>query len=732
MGTKSKSKYLYFIAFVVCVYMFGLSVLSASDFIKNRSYLRTDAYFTSTDFKEGLVGYFGNIQALDNIYKDFSQKSVDEKVTYQELMLSKTVYDSNLRKKEFNINIKYNTLATENEGNKEVVNSIIETKNKELDQLKKENTKTLEDMKKEIAEYKTKDYETIKSALNEKSFIKYYIIRGKNNVIDTNIANVSDIDLYVKDNAMYSIKFPEQIIMNFAETYKKGYFIIPKNIDRNSYIYKNYIYYNSVGQRIIKEAIIGSVSFFIGFIMLIYILKKRDKEIYFIKNTNIRYHKVPLDLWIFIFIIYSLSINSYINKVGFFYKPYDFGQIYKLTQITFYIYYFILSVRMVVNLIRHKEEFRVELKNCLIYRLISTIKDKSIAKRTKFKVISIIMLTLLLGVAAIGVAIIGVTTPIAANDRAVDPNIVKILLMISKISLIYILCYMIIMLFYIFKINGFLYKLIKGTEEIVSGNLNYTIEEKGRGDLFKLAHNINNMKASFKKSLENEIKSERLKSELITNVSHDLKTPLTSIINYVDLLKKEGISKEEAQGYIEVLDRKSQRLKMLIDDLFEASKMASGAVELNIEKVDVTALLQQSLAELDEKINNSSLIFKLNVPKEKVYANLDGKKTWRVFENLINNILKYALPKTRVYIDLVEANSKITITMKNISSYEMDFDKEEIFERFKRGDKSRNTEGSGLGLSIAKSILELQGGNLSIGIDGDLFKAEVTVSSFPS
>ena len=288
---------------------------------------------------------------------------------------------------------------------------------------------------------------------------------------------------------------------------------------------------------------------------------------------------------------------------------------------------------------------------------------------------------------------------------------------------------MIFMLLYIYKTNNFLRKIIKGTEEIVSGNFNYNIEEKGSGDLLRLAKNINNMKVGFKKSLENEIKSERLKSELITNVSHDLKTPLTSIINYVDLLKKEGLSKEEAQGYIEVLDRKSQRLKTLIDDLFEASKMASGAVELNIEKVDVTALLQQSLAELDEKINKSSLIFKLKLPKQKVYANLDGKRTWRVFENLINNILKYSQPKTRVYIELIEQNHKIIITMKNISSYEMDFDNVEIFERFKRGDKSRNTEGSGLGLSIAKSILELQGGNLSIEIDGDLFKAVVTVSS---
>lgn len=196
------------------------------------------------------------------------------------------------------------------------------------------------------------------------------------------------------------------------------------------------------------------------------------------------------------------------------------------------------------------------------------------------------------------------------------------------------------------------------------------------------------------------------------------------------MLKKEGLSREESNGYIDILDRKSQRLKILIDDLFEASKMASGAVQLNMEKVDVIALLQQALAELDEKINNSSLIFKLKVPGQKVYSNLDGKRTWRVFENLINNILKYTLPNTRVYIELLVDGDKIIITMKNISSYEMDFDNEEIFERFIRGDKSRNTEGSGLGLSIAKSILELQGGNLSIEIDGDLFKAKVIVPLF--
>jgi signal transduction histidine kinase len=230
------------------------------------------------------------------------------------------------------------------------------------------------------------------------------------------------------------------------------------------------------------------------------------------------------------------------------------------------------------------------------------------------------------------------------------------------------------------------------------------------------------MKEGFKISLDNRIKNERLKAELITNVSHDLKTPLTSIINYVDLLKRKDLSKEDSQDYVEVLDKKTQRMKVLIEDLFEASKLSSGSVELTIERIDVGALLYQALAEFDEKIKNSSLTFKVNAKKQKFYADLDGNKTWRVFENLISNILKYSQANTRVYIDLEEKQNRVILTMKNVSAYELDFDTGELFERFKRGDQSRSTEGSGLGLSIAKSIVTLQGGKLSIEIDGDLFK----------
>lgn len=269
----------------------------------------------------------------------------------------------------------------------------------------------------------------------------------------------------------------------------------------------------------------------------------------------------------------------------------------------------------------------------------------------------------------------------------------------------------------------YLDKIMVGARAGAEGKLNYKIDEKGRGHLRELAHDINNIKEGLKKSVENEMKSENMKTELITNVSHDLKTPLTSIINYIDLLKRENIEPESARDYVSILDKKSQRLKVLIEDLFEASKAASGAMELNITKIDVGQLLKQALGENDERFIESKLEVKLNIPNEKIFINGDGKRLYRVFENLISNIVKYSLTNTRVYIDMFKENDEVTIVMKNISAYELSFDTNEITNRFKRGDDSRSTEGSGLGLAIAKSIIELHNGSFKIEVDGDLFKS---------
>ncbi|MDW7674686.1 MAG: HAMP domain-containing sensor histidine kinase [Bacillota bacterium] len=267
----------------------------------------------------------------------------------------------------------------------------------------------------------------------------------------------------------------------------------------------------------------------------------------------------------------------------------------------------------------------------------------------------------------------------------------------------------------------------EASRQLAAGDFTISLDEDS-GIFSPIAKNLNNIKEGFKLAVNKEIKSQKMKAELISNVSHDLKTPLTSIINYVDLLKKEDTTAERQKEYIDILDQKSQRLKVLIEDLFEASKASSGNIDLYLGEVDVIALFRQTLGELEEKINQSTLDFKTNIPENRIICTLDGKKTYRVFENIISNILKYAMPNTRVYIEVTQDEEEVGFTFKNISAYEMNFDPAEITERFTRGDKSRNSEGSGLGLAIAKGLIELQNGDLQITIDGDLFKITV---SFP-
>lgn len=280
--------------------------------------------------------------------------------------------------------------------------------------------------------------------------------------------------------------------------------------------------------------------------------------------------------------------------------------------------------------------------------------------------------------------------------------------------------------YYILKKLWYLSYIMEGTERIKNGDIHHKLTLIDNDNFTTLAENINNIRDGLDKAIDNQLKSERMKSELITNVSHDLKTPLTSIINYVELIKKEeDISPEYLKDYINVLDSKSKRLKILIEDLFEASKASSGNIELNMERIDITQLLRQSIGEMEEKLSEANLDLKVNVPDGKVYIRADGRRLYRVLENLLSNISKYSLSNTRVYIDITEVDGKVRLTMKNISSYELNFDPQEIMERFKRADDSRNTEGSGLGLAIARDLVNLQGGNFDIDIDGDLFKSIV-------
>ncbi|WP_199616974.1 sensor histidine kinase [Paenibacillus alkalitolerans] len=284
-------------------------------------------------------------------------------------------------------------------------------------------------------------------------------------------------------------------------------------------------------------------------------------------------------------------------------------------------------------------------------------------------------------------------------------------------------------LLFIIKRAGYFNQIVHISSDSARGNFEQDVPVKGKSALAKLAGNINTLKYGVKTSQKEQAKSERLKTELITNVSHDLRTPLTSIITYTKLLKNKDLSEADRDAFMEIIDRKSQRLKVLIDDLFEATKMASGQIQLVKEKIDLVQLLQQALAENNEAIKESALQFRVSTPDMPVIALVDGQKLWRVFDNLIGNCLKYSLENTRVYISLKTMQDRAVITFKNVTKYELSENIDELFERFKRGDASRHTEGSGLGLAIAKSIIDLHEGNLEMDIDGDLFKVTVTLKT---
>ena len=274
------------------------------------------------------------------------------------------------------------------------------------------------------------------------------------------------------------------------------------------------------------------------------------------------------------------------------------------------------------------------------------------------------------------------------------------------------------------KIKLAINDLYSGKTDIQLNENDYSKEDK------TTSKEINDIAGGLSNAINERLKSERLKTELITNVSHDIKTPLTSIINYVDLLKKENIEGEKANEYLGILDNKSQRLKKLTEDLVEASKASSGAIKLNMEKLNVNELIKQISGEFQDKLEAHKLEEIISFPEGEAYIEADSRYLYRVLENMYSNIAKYALEGTRVYIDIIDEDNKIYIKLKNVSKQKLNISADELMQRFVRGEASRNTEGSGLGLSIARSLTELQNGKFNIYLDGDLFKVTIEFEKF--
>ncbi|WP_277218912.1 sensor histidine kinase [Peptoniphilus vaginalis] len=421
--------------------------------------------------------------------------------------------------------------------------------------------------------------------------------------------------------------------------------------------------------------------------------------------------KFPIEAVIILFIIFVISsagissMNQVYTNLFIFYALYLVG----LMIVSITANYFVILLKSIFN--KNTDNYLVE--NALIYRAfkasisefskVDKIEDKEINNaKMKFTLVYLVLCIVVF------IAFLFFAAMFASASEAI------LISMIIFAGFIY---------FIILKNINQVARINREASEIVGGNYKKKIEKTG-GLYDGIVDNFNNIGSNLDLAIEDAVKSERLKTELITNVSHDLKTPLTSILNYSDLLSKEDNSQEEAREYAKIINEKSNKLKVLIEDLFEVSKATSNNIELNRQELDFNSLVAQSIGEWEDKISENNIEIISNLPEEKVMLNIDGQKFSRVLDNLFSNISKYALENSRVYVDLRDEGG-VKLTIKNISKYPLNISAEELMERFTRGEKSRTTSGSGLGLSIASSFVRAHGASFDIDIDGDLFKVTI-------
>ncbi len=421
--------------------------------------------------------------------------------------------------------------------------------------------------------------------------------------------------------------------------------------------------------------------------------------------------KFPVEVVLVLFFIFSMvglmisSSGQVYTNLYIFYVLYLVG----LMIVSLTANYFVILLKSIFN--KNTENYLVE--NALIYRAFkASIREFSKVDKFDNKEINNAKMkfTLVYLVLCIVVFILFL---FFAGMFAASPEAILIPMIIFA-GFIY---------FIILKNINQVAKINREASEIVGGNYKKKIEKTG-GLYDGIVDNFNNIGSNLDNAIEDAVKSERLKTELITNVSHDLKTPLTSILNYSDLLSKEDNSQEEAKEYAKIINEKSNKLRVLIEDLFEVSKATSNNIELDRQELDFNSLVAQSIGEWEDKIKENNIEIISNLPEEKVMLKIDGQKFSRVLDNLFSNISKYALENSRVYVDLRDEGG-VKLTIKNISKYPLNISAEELMERFTRGEKSRTTSGSGLGLSIASSFVRAHGASFDIDIDGDLFKVTI-------
>ncbi|WP_374720845.1 histidine kinase dimerization/phospho-acceptor domain-containing protein [Peribacillus tepidiphilus] len=730
MDIKWKNNRMIAVWFVL--FIFGLS--SVFFILTNNEYMRKD-YFHSMQFEDELRVFTELLAMFELLDETKAELKNNITVTREEIDEHRFRYGT-LSEQIANIKAQYEgKIADALAANSKEVAEVYQKERDEKIQDITKNFKSDEHVKAKIVKEKEQQIEDYFNEierqrpefLEKKKTFKYYLLERDSGKIYTNlnISSNESVKDYMNDQEMLFIRsYPDSSssyltvqlpYIEYADLNQlisskefEGYIAIPKSAPKTSNILQNYENYQKARMVVIGFSIAGIIALLICWFSY--------KKVHFregISKWKVKdyYNKLPVDvrsvILVFSFLSYhfSMSIDPFFltNDLYYFVQNY----IWKLCFSGIFLALTAIQLFFLAPVYRDGEILKDEWNKSFIVKVARLVKQAFLYRSVGTQML------LLLGIiyaAGFGLGIV-----------FAEPHLIIVYLLLFII-------FCIPTLFILLKTTAYLNRILKHTNELARGNYEPDLPVKGKSVLATLAGNINTLKHGVKALQREQAKSERLKTELITNVSHDLRTPLTSIITYSELLKSPDLTEEDRKAYVEIIDRKSKRLKVLIDDLFEASKMASGNIELVKEKVDIVQLLQQALAEYDESIQKSTLHFRISNLDQPVYAYVDGQKLWRVFDNLIGNILKYALENTRVYISLKTDPHRAIITFKNVTKFELGDNVDELFERFKRGDTSRHTDGSGLGLAIAKSIVDLHEGNLEIDVDGDLFKVTVELA----
>lgn len=546
----------------------------------------------------------------------------------------------------------------------------------------------------------------------------YFILNTKTGKYTTNVNQNYNI-LNKSDLSWMISTLSTPIISSDASTTTQYNYIIytgvvPNFTNTSDIFYSDYSQFQTLRSFFDTAIYLLPISFALGFLFLLLLFMQTGKQNIGVPESSLRngiylnwFDRIPTELAAFGVLASIVLCFLFIHMVFTFLVLGSISTIIILELI--YLFIYPVCITGILSLVR-RIKAKTLYTNSLIYRI-----NKHLHQKTKefFKHHNITYRVAIFLLVFIGIQAFGVFVYRSTYDE---------LLLLILIALSYL--YLVVMLMRVAIDLGI---ILDGIKKMQEGDMNLKLPtEKLCSSVSELGEYINNISDGLSVAVEERTKSERFKAELITNVSHDIKTPLTSIINYVDLLKKEPIDNPKAKEYLEILTNKSWRLKTLIEDLVEASKASSGAIKMNLQKLNLVELLKQAAGEFDDRFHENQLDLVITAPKEPISIFADGRSTFRIIDNLFSNVNKYAMKGTRVYVDVSIRSGYGILSVKNISRDKLNITPDELMERFVRADTSRNTEGSGLGLSISRSLTTLQHGTFDIEVDGDLFKAIVT------